>query len=272
MMDRAIGLHLRCNQSLLELLEKAVRLELPFFQCFLRQQSGNMIDPSPQEIGLFRTSCSRYRPLFIHASYRINLADESFSHHPALKQELYWAQKLGFTHMILHPGASASYNSGIDAIARTLNSIIKSTQEIQIVLENVAFTTPSIGGSMNDLQTIRDKLDEPDRLDFCIDTAHAYAFGYNVADKEEREHYIQLLGQTIGFDHIKLIHINDTQSPLGSRHDIHCRMGNGNIGTQALKEFVLDTRLGHIPLLLELPAVADSEEEQDLMIVKSWHD
>ena len=102
--------------------------------------------------------------------------------------------------MIFHPGASASYDEGIDAIVRSLNAIIKSARDIHIVLENVAFTAPSIGGSLEDLQLIRSKLDEPDRLGFCIDTAHAYAFGYDIANNVEREKYIQLLGQTIGFD------------------------------------------------------------------------
>lgn len=270
-MDRAIGLHLRCNQSLSDLREKAVRLNLPFFQFFLRQQSGNMIDPSKEEIAAFRACCKEYCNLFVHASYRINIADQSFSQHPALKQEIYWAQKLGCTDMILHPGSSPSCHAGIDAAVRVLNSIIKSTKEINFVLENVAFTTPSIGGTITDLQTIRDKLDEPNRLGFCIDTAHAYAFGYNLADHVEREQYIQAVGKTLGFDQIRLIHTNDTQTLLGSRHDSHCRIGNGNIGTEALKEFVLDARLLHIPLLLELPALAESEEVQDLSVVNSWH-
>ena len=165
-MNRPIRIHLRCNRSLLELLEKAVRLNLPLFQCFLRHTTGNMIDPSKQEIVTFRDCCNQYSQLFVHASYRINLADASINRHPALRQELYWAQKLGFTHMILHPGASASFDEGIDALVRALNSIIKSARDIHIVLENVAFTAPSIGGCLEDLQLIRSKLDEPDKLGF----------------------------------------------------------------------------------------------------------
>ena len=102
------------------------------------------------------------------------------------------------------------------------------------------------------------------------DTAHAYAFGYDIANKVGREGYIQLLGQTVGFDNIELIHINDTESTLKSRHDIHCRMGRGNIGIQGLQEFAIDERLLHIPLLLELPAIDEIDEQEDLKIVRSW--
>ncbi len=271
MMNHVIGLHLRSNQSLHDLIEKALRLNLPFFQCFLRQQSGNMIVVNKEELASFRTACQHYPHLFVHGSYRINLADPTVNNHPALKQEIYWAEKLGFTHMIIHPGATSDYRAGIDAIARALNSIIRSSTTLQFVVENVAFASPSIGGDIADLQNIKNKLDNPERLGFCVDTAHAYAFGYNLADERARKEYIQAIGQVLGFDRITLIHINDTQSMVGSRHDIHCRMGSGTIGVEALKQFVLDPRMAHIPLLLELPAISEQEEEQDLITVQSWY-
>jgi apurinic endonuclease APN1 len=262
----------RCNQSLIELIEKAVRLELPIFQCFLRQQSGKMVQAPEQEIALFRAACRNLSKRFVHASYRINLADPTTTHHPALKQELYWTRKLHFNHIVLHPGSAASCSSGIDALARTLNTLTASTKGIQFVLENVAFAAPSIGGSLEDLQAIRSKLDKPECVGFCIDTAHAHAFGYNLATPAGRKEFINLLGTTIGYESIALIHINDTESSLGAQHDIHCRLGAGTLGIEALKEFSLDTRLQHIPLILELPAIEESEEKEDLAIARSWHD
>jgi deoxyribonuclease-4 len=270
-MNREIGLHLRCNQSLLELIAKATRLELPLFQCFLRQQSGKMIQIPEQDIATFRTACRSFSKSFVHASYLINLAEPTFTHHPALKQELYWARKLGFNHIVLHPGASVTIDAGIDAIVRILNSFTLSIKGIKFVLENVAFGSPSIGGSLEDLQAIHSKLDRPECVGFCIDTAHAHAFGYDIATKDTRNAFINLLGQTIGYNNIALIHINDTESTWGTRHDVHCRLGKGTIGIEALKDFSLDKRLSHIPLILELPALIESEEKTDLAIVQSWH-
>jgi apurinic endonuclease APN1 len=270
-MNREIGLHIRCNQSILELIEKASRLKLPLFQCFLRQQSGKMIQAQAQEITNFRAACRNFRNSFVHASYLINLAEPTFTHHPALKQELYWARKLGFNHIILHPGSTAIHNAGIDAIVRVLNALTSSTQGIKFVLENVAFAAPSIGGSLEDLQAIHSKLDNPERVGFCIDTAHAYAYGYDLATKEGRKNFIDQLENTLGCDSIALIHINDTQSTLGSRHDMHCRLGVGTLGIDALKEFALDERLARIPLILELPTLTEEEEKKDIQIVLSWH-
>ena len=270
-MNRGIGLHLRCNQSLTDLIEKIVQFELPLFQCFLRQQSGKMVPTTENEMAEFRAACKNMSKRFVHASYLINLADPTFTHHPALKQELYWARKLGFNHIILHPGSAQEHSTGIDAVARMLNTLTASTKEIQFVLENVAFADPSIGGSLDDLKAIRGKLDQPERIGFCIDTAHAYAYGYDMATKQTREEFIDALRATIGYESIALIHINNTQSTLGQQHDIHCRLGSGTIGLEALKEFALDTRLAHIPLILELPALTEKEEKEDLAIVRSWH-
>lgn len=271
MRQRLIGLHLRCNTSIIDILQKAVRLDLSFFQCFLRQQAGPIIDMSSQEIALWRAAAVRYKHIFVHASYRINIANYDFDYHPALKQELYWAQKLGCTHMVLHPGSYTIYDNGIDSIVRMLNSLMRSSTNIAFVLENVAFAAPSIGGNIADLKSIKDKLDCPDRIGFCIDTAHAYAYGYNLVDAADRSGFIQMLGEFLGFDSIVLIHTNDTQSGLACRHDIHCSLGSGNIGVDALREFVLDERLWDIPLLLELPVLEESQECHDLAVVKSWH-
>lgn len=269
-MKRNIGLHLRCNKSVTELIKKATRLELPLLQCFLRQPSGIMVPIGQQDIMLYRAAWHNIRKSFVHGSYRINLADPALTYHPALKQELYWTRKLGFNHIILHPGSYAIHDAGIDSVARMLNTYIHMAKGMQFVLENVAFAAPSIGGAIEDLQAIRNKIDYPDRLSFCIDTAHAYAYGYDIATNEGRNNFIDLLGSTIGYNTIALIHINDTQSTLSARQDIHCRIGTGTIGIEALKEFALDTRLQHIPLVLELPTLAENEEKEDLEIVRSW--
>lgn len=270
-MARTVGLHIRCNKTISEVLEKAGRLNLPIFQCFLRQQSGAIIEQTPALTQLFRRYSRTFTALYVHGSYKINLADHTREQHPVLKQELHWAKKLGFTHMILHPGASASHERGIDSIARNLNLLIQQHPTIQFVLENVAFAGPSIGGSLEDLHHIKNKLDNPDKLGFCIDTAHAFAYGYNIREEKKRLNFIHEIDNLLGLSSIELIHINDTGSELASRNDIHCRMGQGIIGLEPLKEFAFDNRLSLIPLLLELPALDEAEELYDLNIVRDWH-
>ena len=65
---------------------------------------------------------------------------------------------------------------------------------------------------------------------------------------------------TIGINAIALMHVNDSLATCGSRIDCHAMIDQGHIKTEALKKMVLDSRLAHIPLILELPVVTEQEE------------
>ncbi len=117
---------------------------------------------------------------------------------------------------------------------------------------------------------MRSKLDQPEKVGFCIDTAHAYAFGYNVADEQEQDAFIDLIGKTIGFDALSLIHLNDTKELLSSKRDRHDIIGQGMIGAHHLKRFMHHPKLVSVPVLLELPSLPEEEQKAILHTVNSW--
>jgi deoxyribonuclease IV len=273
---RDIGLHLRLEKELCAIAQRAVDLTLPFFQCFLRPSGSK--DPiffASRDINQF---LRRYRPsfnkLYLHGSYWINLASVSHTKHHILNKELYWAKKLQFTHMILHPGSArgaANRVQGIDAMVRILNAVLKDEHDIKIVLENTAHGKMSIGGDLRDFQNVLQKIDYPDRIMFCIDTAHAFAYGYNVRHPQGQDDFISLLDQTIGINRIALLHVNDTHEELGSYMDRHHMLGEGQIGDEALQRFVLHPQLCTIPMLMEPPVATVAQEHGMLKKVLSWH-
>lgn len=273
---RAIGLHLRLQKELCDVAQRAVALTLPFFQCFLRPMgSKEPIFFTDQDVDLF---LKEYRPafnsLYLHGSYWINLANITRTKHHILTKELYWAKKLSFTHMILHPGSAkgaVNRQEGIDALVSALNRVLKHEHDIKIVLENTAHGKMSIGGDMRDFEQILQKLDHPDRVMFCIDTAHAFAYGYNVKDPRGQDAFIDLLDTTIGIERIALLHVNDTHEHLGSCMDRHHMIGDGAIGEEALRRFVLHPQLCNIPMLMEPPIASFSQEHGMLKKVLSWH-
>ncbi|HSW74206.1 MAG TPA: TIM barrel protein, partial [Candidatus Limnocylindria bacterium] len=114
-------------------------------------------------------------------------------------------------------------------------------------------------------------LNHPEKIAYCIDTAHAYAYGYNLVDVTEREACIALLDTTLGIENIVLIHLNDTYEKLGSKLDKHQTLGQGSLGETALRAFSFHERLHAIPLLMELPVVSQEEEERNLALVRGWH-
>lgn len=270
---KRVGLHLRLNESIQEVAHKAVRLQLPFFQCFLvRQFTGRLVHCSKEDIAGFLSLRSHFQQLFLHGSYWVNLASAQHNGFPALRRELALARKLEFSHIILHPGAAKGathYKEGVDILARALNILLKQEPQIKVVLENTAHGNLTVGSDLTDFYELRQKLDEPDRISFCIDTSHAYAYGYDITDPKSQDDFIKLLDDTMGINNIVLIHLNDTHQKLGSCIDKHEMIGNGVIGLDALKRFVTQPKLAHVPVLLELPELSEDEEISQLQLIRS---
>ncbi|MCX5922478.1 MAG: deoxyribonuclease IV [Candidatus Dependentiae bacterium] len=273
---RTIGLHLRLINSLTEVAEKALAMQLPLFQSFLVQQgSGALIHIEQEDIKKYlKIRQEKFKDLYVHGSYWINLAGVKYTKHYALDRELALAKKLEFTHLVLHPGSAKGAKTrreGIDAMARIINATMAKEHSIKIVLENTAYGSWSIGGDVHDFQILLTMLDHPEKILFCIDTAHAHSFGYDIIDATAREEFIQLLDATIGIERIALLHLNDTQEKRGSKKDRHEVIGKGVLGDEVLKSFVLHDRLKNIPLLMELPIMEQEQEQMMVDKIKQWH-
>lgn len=260
----------------MELVERALRLKIDLFQCFfVHQETGTQVRFSPEEVAEFLVvRRERFKNIFLHGSYWINLAGLEYNGLRAFEHELRQAKRLEFTHMILHPGnAKGAKNKmqGIDALVAILNDTMKRERDVQLVLENAVHGKMTIGSDLEDFAILKSKLEFPDRISFCVDTAHAYAYGYDITQAESLEKFVTLLDQTMGIDRIVLIHLNDTINKLGSGIDQHAIPSQGRIGEEALKRFVLHPRLKHIPLLMELPVVDEAVQIAVLEKVRGWH-
>ena len=258
---REVGLHLRLNNSLVDLANEAELLNIDFFQCFFVEQSSRKtIAPEKNDVDQFlRIRRERFDTLYAHASYCVNLASLNYNGHRALHREAEMARRLEFTHIILHPGSAngaIERTQGIDALARALNTIVKLERDIIFLLENTAHGSLSVGSNLLDFKALRSKLDQPDMVRYCIDTAHAYAYGYNIGDISEQESFIRLLDETVGIENIDLFHLNDTKKACGSRIDRHEIVGNGAIVHAAVKHLVLHEKVAHLPILMEAPYLA----------------
>ncbi len=269
---RKIGLHIRLNSTLLDVAHRAQTLGLPIFQCFFIHQTTNQfIRPDEQEIKEFLKRRHYFQQLFLHGSYWINLASYT-SGNKILLREIELAKKLEFTHIILHPGSAKKIKNkrdGIGVIAKNLNKILKTESDIKIVLENTAHAGLSIGGDLHDFALLRERLDQPEKILFCLDTAHAHSYGYDISNAVEQEQFIELINTTMDLQNIALIHLNDTGQLKGSRIDKHEMIGQGLL-TSSLELFTRNLLLQNIPIIMELPVVEPQREEEVLKMVKSW--
>lgn len=273
-MKRPVGLHIRLINSLAEAAEKALRLELPFFQCFFTAQTGKLMHISDQEIALFLSHYrNQFSDLYLHGSYWINLAGITYNGYRAFQRELALAKKLSFTHMVLHPGSATGAQhkrEGIDAFAQSLNKILKYEHEIRLIIENTAHGNMNIGSDINDFKVLLELIDHPEKITFALDTAHAFVYGYDISTDNGQDAFIQLVDDTMGLERISLLHLNDASKACGSCIDKHAVPGEGLIGETMLQRFALHPQLSCVPVLLELPIIPEQEESALLQKVRSW--
>lgn len=268
---RHIGLHLRINNSILDTAHQAIQMETPIFQCFVTQTEQQYSKIDTQILSAFHELRNKLPHVYIHGSYWINLAETKKGSIRTLRQEIDITKQLECTHIILHPGSCSQAQNvqlKVDPLARTLNAITKNESEIIFVLENTVHTK-SVGSDLQDFYYLKQKLEFPDRIAFCIDTAHAHAYGYDIVTQQNN--FIELIDQTIGISNLALIHLNDATHERGSHIDKHAPLGEGYIGNAALKTFALHPQLASIPLILELPILPKEQETATLHKVRSWH-
>jgi deoxyribonuclease-4 len=270
-----IGLHLRVADSLVSVAQQAIDWSLPFFQSFvLLQINKKAVVPSYQEIRAFRILCEpHFEDLFAHGSFWLNLACPQTHSINAFRREMLLAKTLGFTHLVVHPGNVQDMytrQEGVSAVARTINRVMRYERDVTLVLENTAHGKRSVGSDFFDFVALRAELDYPERVLFCLDTAHAHAYGYHVCTSEEVDAFILFLHTMLGLQNIALIHLNDACEAHGSKIDKHALLGEGLLGEVGLQRFASHQDLMHVPIILELPSEASHIVAHSLQKAHTW--
>lgn len=196
----------------------------------------------------------------VHAPYIINLANTT---NPStfdiavefLALEIERTIAMGSHILILHPGAhvGAGVEAGINRIAQGLNEVLTKDQDCLIALETMAGKGSEIGRSFEELAAIFDKVALNDKLRVCMDTCHLHDAGYNII--HDFDGVIDRFDQLIGVDQIALFHINDSKNGRGAGKDRHANIGDGFIGTDALRYIVHHPDFLHLPKILETPYI-----------------
>lgn len=271
---RALGMHIRLDNGLQTVIEHVQALQLTTFQCFLLHQvTQQFVQPTAEEVRLFKQATEHINKRFVHASYWTNLAQLRPTSVRFVQGEIELAKRLGFTHIIFHPGyakGALDKLEGIQALARRLNFMLRREHDITIVLENSAHDGLSIGGNIADFRAILELLEHPEKVRFCFDTVHAHVYGYDMQSLGGQQEIINVLDSVLGIEHVELIHLNNTRQERGSYRDEHRALTGGVITLDALDHFVHMPQLSHVPLVMEMPADTLTVQHEQLEIVRSW--
>ncbi|HLH56076.1 MAG TPA: deoxyribonuclease IV [Verrucomicrobiae bacterium] len=236
--------------------------------------------PSATDIALYNTALAEtgIQAVFGHAGYLVNLGAPSSKNRDlsirSLVQEIEFAAALDLPFLVMHPGAhlGAGEQAGISQIVAGLNQAVASTRNlpVRIALENTAGQGTCLGNKIAHLAAIFDKVNRPDRLGVCLDTAHLFAAGYNIRSAKGWDEAIDEVLTLIGLDQVLAFHLNDSKTDLGSRVDRHAHIGEGLIGRSAFRHIVNDPRFGKVPGCLETPKSKDlAEDVENLAVLRS---
>ena len=260
-----IGIHTSIAGDLSAALEIAHELGANALQIF--SSSPRMWVRGPSRIS--EADATRFRerrkvlglgPLVIHDNYLINLA----SPNPVLRtrsvqafhQEIVRALALGADFLVAHPGCSkeSRADAAVSAIAQGLKQAARGLklEGLQILLENTAGQGTSLGSRFEELRAVLDA--SPDLpLGVCIDTAHTFAAGWDIRTTEGLEKTLQAIDRTVGIERVRVVHVNDSKTHLGSRVDRHEHIGKGKIGLEAIRRIVNHPMLAGRAFILETP-------------------
>jgi len=217
----------------------------------------------PEEIRAFRRMVKRsgIKPVVSHASYLINLASANRGLRAqsleAMGDELDRAESLGLLGVVLHPGCytDGSEPHGLALIAEGLDLLLRQRPRGRtlVILEHTAGQGTSLGSTFEQLATILGLMKAERRVGVCLDTCHLLASGYDIASPEGYARTFKAFGRSVGFERLKVFHMNDSKRPLGSRVDRHAHIGEGFVGLEAFGRIVNDRRFRGLPMLLETP-------------------
>ena len=225
----------------------------------------------PAEQEAFRTFLAAHDigPVAIHAAYLINLAgpDEAFFERSVeiLAHDLRAAPGFGARFVNVHTGShrGSGLETGIrrlaEGVARTLADAPDGQDAAILVLENSAGGGFPVGVTIEELaatsEAIAARSIDEDRVGFCLDTAHLWSAGTCLAEPDETDATLERFDALIGLRRLRMIHLNDSKSELGSRLDRHEHVGAGAIGERGMSHLLRHPRLAHVAWYLETPGM-----------------
>jgi deoxyribonuclease-4 len=235
-----------------------------------------------EQLGMFLEAKKRtnIEPIFFHASYLINLADQGETGKKSkelLISELNLAPKMGVSGSVVHlgsfkdgDGASDRYtlsNEAYRAFIESIKEVLSKTPENSLLIgENAG--NRKIGKSLQELTAVVQDVSDS-RFKVCLDTCHLHAAGIDLNSPSKVKSFLDQFDQEVGISKIALIHLNDSKDDLGSFRDRHENIGQGKVGVDVFASLLNEPRLAKVPFVLEVPGiVGDGPDRENIEFAK----
>jgi deoxyribonuclease IV len=280
-MDVRVGFHVSIAGGISNSVNNAKKLGCTAFQIFSRNPRGWAAKPLPrEEVDSFKNrlceSGIEKTAVVVHMPYLPNLSGPPGELYErsvkTLIEEMQRCNLLGISYLVIHLGShmGVGSNSGIDQLVNALtvaSAGSKSENKVAVLLENNVGQKNSVGGTLEELRLILDRLDSSKQFGVCIDTCHLFASGYDLRTKKDVNIIFEKIKAIVGMKELKIVHLNDSKGGLGSNLDRHEHIGLGSIGVEGLTTFLNHRAIQALPIIMETPIDTTRGDEQNLRVV-----
>jgi len=271
-----IGNHLSSSKGFENMGKEALKLNANTFAFFTRNPRGGSAKAIDKEDALklqrFMEE-NNFGRLVAHAPYTMNVCAakediRAFSRN-MLQEDLERMEYLPGNYYNFHPGAHVGQGAeeAIPMIADAVNAALKPEHHTTVLLETMAGKGSEVGRSFEELRAILDLIRLPEKVGVCFDTCHVWDGGYDIVSNLDG--VLQEFDRIIGIEKLKAIHLNDSMNVCGSHKDRHQKIGEGEIGLEALKAVVTHPLLSDKPFILETPN-DDEGYAREIAMIRSF--
>jgi deoxyribonuclease IV len=272
-----IGAHVSPAGGLPKAIERGVERGCTAIQIF--NQSPRMWKPTAyteDDFAAFREAmaASPVKAVLIHAVYLVNCASDDAEIRAksltSLSHSLRVADGIGAA-VVLHAGSAKTGHVG-EAVARagaTIAEALAESERSELHLENTAGAGGTLGRSFTELADLIEAAGAGKRLGVCLDSCHMLASGHDIRTPRGMDTALREARRLLGAGRIRSLHLNDSQTPLGSNRDRHANIGKGELGEKGCAAFLSAPGIQRLACVLETPGEnreGPAREEVELAI------
>lgn len=255
-----IGCHLSFSNGYVGMAHDALEIGANVFQFFTRNPRGGKAKPLDlDDIAQYNKIAqeNNITPIVAHAPYTMNpsAADPHLREFAlaTMSDDLMRLNHIPNSLYNFHPGSHVKQGvePAIIMIKDLINNLVKVGSQTTILLETMAGKGTEMGRSFEELKSIIDLVEDSSKVGVCLDTCHIYDGGYDL--KNDLDGVITNFDNVVGLNRLKAIHLNDSKFGLNTHKDRHAKIGEGELGLEAIARIINHPALKDLPFYLETP-------------------